>query len=275
MNTDVFFTQGSTHRMCEDYALANETQVVVSDGCSSAAHTDFGARLIAAAAMQCNRQSLPCKERWGRILASADIFRKAVGLPIESLCATLLTACESECEGQPSIAVDIIGDGTIMARRREDKSFDVYNVNYPSGAPYYLRYNISDADQKKWGEQFGWTRKITHWKWHPEWSGPTDCTQVVQDQPRTDIIADFYQFPIAIYDLVVLTSDGAQSFCTSTENGDTLRISLFEILKEVLTFKNTRAEFVHKRCVKAFRQFKENRWENFDDFSLGAIAVGE
>lgn len=271
MNTDVYFTQGSTHRICEDYALASEKQVVISDGCSTGTHTDFGARLLAAAAMQQNRQSLRNEERWSRILASADVYRKSVGLPVQSLAATLLIARWID-NANPSIAVDIIGDGSIMARRREDGVYDVYNVNFPSGAPYYLRYHLSDEDHKLWGEKFGWERKCSSWKWAPGWEQPKKESEIVFGKEETGVIVGVYNFPLEIYDLVAITSDGAESFLTTAESGETRRVSMFEIFQEVLAFKNTRGEFVHKRCVKAFRQFRESGWENADDFSLAAIA---
>lgn len=268
MNTDVFFNQGSTHRVCEDYALASDTQVVISDGCSTGTHTDFGARLLAAAAMQHNRPTLRDDERWSRILASADVYRRSVGLPIQSLAATLLIVRIVE----PVIAVDVLGDGTVMARRKEDGIFDIYNINFPSGAPYYLRYNISDSDQEEWEKRFGCERVITSWKWAPNWGRPAQNEELVQKLNDTRIIARTFQFPLEDYDLVAITSDGAESFLTTAESGETRRVSMFEVFREVLAFKNTRGEFVHKRCVKAFRQFRENGWENADDFSLAAIA---
>jgi len=271
MNTDTYFNQGSTHRICEDYALASPGQVVIADGCSTGVHTDFGARLIAAAATQQNRQSLRNDERWSRILASADVYRKSVGMPVSSLAATLLIARFIDGD-LPTIGVDIIGDGTVAARRRDTGVYDVYNVNFPSNAPYYLRYHLSDEDQKLWGEKFGWERTVTTCEWHPDWDLPKNTKSSTFGEPEMGIIAQTYNFPLNLYDLVAITSDGAESFLTSTESGDTTRVSMFEIFKQVLGFKNTRGEFVHKRCIKAFRQFAINGWENADDFSLAAIA---
>lgn len=270
MNTDVYFTQGSTHRICEDYALASEKQVVISDGCSTGVHTDFGARLLSAAATQQNKQSLQDEERWSRILASADVYRKSLGLPIQSLAATLLIARIIEDE-HPYIAVDMIGDGTVAARFRGSNTYVVHNINFPSGAPYYIRYNLSNEDQKTWGEKFGWKRKCTVGTWTVNESNLSQKSELFFGKEQNKIIADTYKFPICHYDLVVLTSDGAESFLTTEASGETRRISMFEIFQEVLAFKNTRGEFVHKRCVKSFRIFRDRGWINADDFSLAAI----
>ena len=52
MNADAYFTIGKEHVqkdpfVCQDYAaVVGPGRVVLSDGCSSSRHTDFGARLL-------------------------------------------------------------------------------------------------------------------------------------------------------------------------------------------------------------------------------------
>ena len=54
MNTGSFFTIGSTHLVCEDYALHGKDYVILSDGCSNGGgpriHTDWGSRILCKAA---------------------------------------------------------------------------------------------------------------------------------------------------------------------------------------------------------------------------------
>ena len=46
MAADVFYAIGSTHHVCQDFAVANGDFVILSDGCSSAKDSDWGARLL-------------------------------------------------------------------------------------------------------------------------------------------------------------------------------------------------------------------------------------
>ena len=53
---DAFFAIGSTHDICQDYALAlnisNRSLLIVSDGCSASPSTDIGARILSRCAAQ-------------------------------------------------------------------------------------------------------------------------------------------------------------------------------------------------------------------------------
>ena len=50
MNSDSYFEIGNTHQICQDYALSGNYKdmyySVVSDGCSSAEHSEIGAQIL-------------------------------------------------------------------------------------------------------------------------------------------------------------------------------------------------------------------------------------
>lgn len=267
INTDIFLRQGSTHKICEDYVLTKDGQIVLTDGCSAAVHADFGARLLAAATLGYSRKRFS-EDRWDRIITNADVCRKSIGLPSQSLCATILTAEIVDSE----IVVDIVGDGVVVGRQKENGIFKVFNFSYPSGAPYYLKYNLSKEDQQQWIQEFGFRHIITSFQWHPDWTEPKI---EMQSESLDEIVVNTLKFSTDIYDLVVLFSDGVQTFSALTEKGVARKISMFDVFKQILSFKSTRGEFVHKRCVKAFRQFAKDGWIHTDDFSIVAISVGE
>ncbi len=52
MNTDWFSSQGSQHRINQDYVLSGNDYVILSDGCSMAPNSDIGARLLTHSAKQ-------------------------------------------------------------------------------------------------------------------------------------------------------------------------------------------------------------------------------
>ena len=51
----------------------------------------------------------------------------------------------------------------------------------------------------------------------------------------------------------------------------TRTVSVYEILNEILDFKNYNGQFVQRRCKAAFRKFAEEGCVNLDDFSIGVI----
>ena len=58
MNKDSFFKIGSTHNICQDYAISGRDEhykvdyAIISDGCSGAEDTDIGSRLVSLIAKQ-------------------------------------------------------------------------------------------------------------------------------------------------------------------------------------------------------------------------------
>lgn len=286
-NADVYCTQGSTHRMCQDYAISNSREpngqikgpayVVVCDGCSGAEHSDFGARLLARAAIRYKDHFIHTGDQLNRILATADVYRQTMGLHIQSLCATLLIAAEN----QMGTMVTMVGDGGIYARRR-DGGASFFEFKYPSGAPYYLRYSISLDDEATYGEKFGWSRTKTIYDLSPQdeviASRVEDITKIPDVlHPSVEVMPITMQFNRNEYDLIAIMSDGISAFETltiTTTGKHTDLIPSTQVLREVMAFKNTNGEFVQRRCQRAFKQFEENKWKNTDDFSLGVVYMG-
>ena len=65
MNTDGAFYIGTTHEVCQDYCMAENDAIVVSDGCSGSPGTDMGSRVLSITTMNkieeldivyCNRE---------------------------------------------------------------------------------------------------------------------------------------------------------------------------------------------------------------------------
>ena len=287
MNTDVFFTQGSTHKVCEDYAISNRRDdkgtiigpafAIVCDGCSGADDTDFGARLLARAALRHQDRFLSHDQRLNRILATAAMYRQSLGLPVQSLCSTLLMAVESgEC-----INVTVVGDGVVFARKR-DGTFIVYEYRYPSGAPYYLRYALNSADECEYGNKFGWQR---HESVYEVVDGKFKCAKMNSNHTTPNyaesaltIMPVVRDFKVAEYDLIGIMSDGASAFERFNETAtgrEPVSVSMSDVAKAVTAFKNYNGEFVQRRCQKAFEQFRKDGWQNTDDFSIGVVYVGE
>ena len=277
-NVDSHFMIGRTHSICQDYAeasLQGEPTVIVSDGCSSAAHTDFGSRfLVRAAKRALDRYSKDYDSYVNRVadcsIITADGYRRAMGLPIECLCATLLTAHLSK----DVIRTTIFGDGVVAARERDTGRITVDKYEYPSGAPYYLRYTL-DQSHNDYVDQFGFEFRISSYYIHPD--GKTDqktewTTEKVEHAGAGSI------YHVNDYDLVALFTDGVHSFVrpeiTSTSKTEK-QVNFLDVVRELLQFKNYNGIFAERRMKRAFDPllgaFGKHGWINTDDLSMGVI----
>src|ERR1043166_7427722 len=153
VNADSVFRIGSTHAVCQDYAVAGDCTAaisradgacaprgpyaILSDGCSSSPDTDTGARLLVKAAERLLREA-----GGAGALGLARVPAGGAGPPPprggppgpppQAVDATLLTAplCGDE------LIVGCSGDGVVCLQTREG-ALDVYSVSYPAGYPVY------------------------------------------------------------------------------------------------------------------------------------------
>lgn len=284
-NADAFFAIGKTHMVCQDYARAGRAAdgrpyVALCDGCSSSPDTDFGARLLAAAAehrlhtLDLN-ESIEAHEHG--ILERADQAASILGLPRRCLDATLLTACYGEGpEGEPGVRVSLRGDGVVALRRR-DGHFFLYQIEHLRGAPFYLSYDMEPQRRSAYCEEFGdvarsrvYFSKLAEHRPQDGWIGAL----------TTDFHGrgDDWFFRAADYDLVVLMSDGAASFQRLSETTTSRRlegIPLEQVVAHVVDVKSTTGRFLQRRCHKFLSGFcVQNGWQHADDFAAAAVWMG-
>lgn len=290
MHSDSFFCIGSSHNVCQDYALAGvssrgQTYAVVSDGCSGSPHTDFGSRLLTKAVHHAlDTSTTKVFQDEGVVLSLdfmmvallADQMASSCHMDHDCLDATLLCAVEAERGGRPGVQVVAAGDGVIVARHRNQTFFDTHNIEFPSGYPAYANYqtdyprmirymqatagglgniSISKGDDKS-------TQTLEYPFYHEE----GNCFRpysVFFDQEK--------------YDLVLLLSDGALSFQAeevSLTSKKMTAVKLEAVLQGLTDFKNMKGEFVVRRAKRFLgKTCAENRWTHFDDLSIAAIAM--
>jgi hypothetical protein len=246
--TGSFYTIGKTHSICQDYSFVQNNDVIVSDGCSSAMNSDVGSRVLTHSYIETKGSEAP----WFNTMHRAYSIVNLLGLPSECLCATLLTL-EKRFD---NIHVNIWGDGCVVARHREDKTLEIFNLSFLSSAPYYLKYHSYEKEGYLY--QFG------------------DKAQINESYPFSffERYPDGYirlAYPADIYDLVAIFSDGISSFRTGS--GEPVPVST--IAEEMLNFKGYAGNFVQRRAQRAFKVFSEHGWHNHDDFSIGVMKVSE
>lgn len=273
MNADSYFAVGSTHNVCEDYALHENGErpfAVLSDGCSSSPFTDFGARYLCFAAKQVMQ-------------ISGDDFRRDAVLPYA--CSMVGRGLPWECLDATTIALyatpgllasQVAGDGVVVARYRDGR-YRVSEYSFNNNTPVYLSY-LLDSGRFNTLRAFGggtWTIKASFWTSLFEKTGEPLVTTGEMQATTTDFwFSDFYH--PEEFDLIVAFSDGVQSFQRRTEAGALESVPLPEVLRELLVFKSMRGEFVVRRCRRFLRKFcPQNGWSHYDDFSMAALYAGD
>lgn len=272
MHADSCFFIGSTHTVCEDYALSgltkdNQVFAAVSDGCSGSDHTDFGARFLCHAAQrQANEYGDFNSER---VLWEAAGMARQTALHPGCLDATLLFAMENP--DARVIEVWKLGDGVIAAKRR-DGGIEVYSTQFKHGMPAYPAYRLNDARLRgylKLSEDAA--RVVRSWKTAPDYEGPP----VTNEQPQAGMAAGYLKFPISTYELVLLMSDGAETF-QAKERGAPKSIALLEVVNHLLAVKGYAGEFMHRRAGAFLKKHcAREGWQHADDLSIAAIHCGD
>lgn len=270
-NTDSIFLQGSTHLICQDYALgglksyneiSNNDAVfsLVVDGCSGSPNVDFGARIVAKCAENRIKFYLPEELLFRKRLISAiDTHCEDLDLNKDCLNATLLFIQSIKDQYE----VRAYGDGAIL-KLRHDGNIELTIIEYPSGAPLYLSYYIDDRSFERYKSQYGLQRKIFKYL-----VTPTDETfTVTSDETGLPYIEDGLTDD---YKIIAVASDGISSFAKYV-NKLPVYLDPTIIARHLMDFKSIKGKFIQRR-VNAFKDYCEkNCIKHTDDFSMAGIS---
>ena len=268
MPTDSFFTQGSTHRICQDYATHGANYAIVSDGCSSALDSDFGARLLTRAAIQALTADyeLGSEAFYNCVLRQAASYAQAMGLHEDCLFATLTIAQQIGKE----FVVAMKGDGVIVAQY--PNYFYVCSLEFENCAPFFLRYHLNEESLKNYETHVG-----TKYNRHEYIVTPTLVTKAETECQvnLSNASVELHKFNTDEVQSVAIMSDGVSAFFR-TDQSDThkqsIKVDFIEVIRELMTFRNFNDGFVERRCQMAFKKFDKLGWKPFDDFSIGVVA---
>ena len=279
MNADSAFQMGSTHAVCQDYAVAGacaaaaggagatcRPYVILSDGCSSSPDTDTGARLLVKAAERLLRESGGTHAD-GLAGLHAEAARLALswaeqlGLRPQAVDATLLTA---HLDGE-ELVVGCSGDG-VVCLQTADGALDAYVVSYPAGYPVYPAYAHQPARLRALADAGRARKEITRLR--AASAGEHLRTTHVRDGGA---LTEVFAVSVAGYRFAALLSDGVQSFVHS---GRAEAIPVESVLPELVFFKNTRGAFVGRRMNGFLKDCQQKGWRHGDDLSLAALHLG-
>jgi len=272
---DSYFQIGSAHltagKPCQDYAGA-ETEndfacVIVSDGCSSGARTDIGARLnvlITAAAIK-KMEELSIEAEINLV----DIFRdKALaelsgdlGLDRNDLLATCLYAKITPNNNY----INIIGDG-VIAYQFDNGEIWMSRFEWNKNTPFYPAYRIGglrnfiaahDGDLLA-----GVLRETKCIFTNGEYVDQEEVVYSLQNGMR-GVVIDLND-KITMLKYIVLFTDGIT------------QIDQYDWRKAVvamLSYKNTTGEFVKRRAIRELKDSFKIGKGAIDDFACAAIRI--
>ena len=253
---------GHGHEICEDYAVSGSSYVLIADGCSSAANSDVGARLLVHRAKHVinyyNKELLENYDRFGNsIISWAKSYSESMGLPKSSLDATLLAAFVLE----DNLVIRIYGDGVFQVNLPGRKETCV--VNYPLEKPYYLSYKLSPKNTALLIAK----QPVKTIKTYTEIDGKisTEEKEVLSTDPCEFI------FPVDSVLQALIASDGVGTFYSEDEGRIGDSINVLEVLNTLTAFKVYTKGFVLRRLRKAEQKWVKNSIKHYDDISLGVL----
>ena len=264
MNIDTFIEIGSQHKICEDYIISGNDPVpyvILSDGCSTSHNTEMGARILTHLAKQYlkyNADNLSDIDYWELgtwVIHNAEQTARQLGLSTSCLTATLIVAYRIDNR----IRIMIYGDGGFITIDNYD-NIEMRSIEFTKNAPYYLAYLIDSTRHTLYQNSDPTKTIIRH---HAD--GSKTKTAVDYDRPLD------FTIPTHIHPIILIASDGIDSFLKTESNGASTYLKSDEIIKPCVAFKNFKGEFLKRRFNKQMITFSKNNIEHFDDLSIGAF----
>jgi serine/threonine protein phosphatase PrpC len=263
MNADSYFEIGSSHMVCQDYALSGNFKDmwygIVSDGCSSAEYSEIGAQVLCHTTKNIlmvyydlfmNGSVTP--EFIAQLLATsirvkADEVRKIYPISRDSLQATLLIAVMVN----GFMFTFVWGDGVIIRCWAKDTA--VFEIDYPdTNAPVYLMTDI-EAYKKKFEDKLN--KRLTSYN-------PCKSTGLLSfDEPYVDCRK------VGPGDFIILCTDGF----TQYQDQNKKPIDIHEILPLILDYPNYNGQFVKRTMNFMKRDLIRKNWSHTDDIGIATL----
>lgn len=260
MIIDSTFRIGSTHGVCQDYALHNDKFGIISDGCSSSPDTDFGSR-IAARTLALHLTSHPNDTRLLDFVA-LDMRRMAdaLALPYTSLDATLGYVIGTQGY--------LYGDGNLIARYSNGHTI-LLTVDFEGNYPQYLSYDLEPKRMETF-KLLQNRKRITRSLFDQDFALLSTEAEYNDDAL---VHEDFSCYEDGgKLEFVAVTSDGLQSFIQ--KNGlSYISVPVPEVLKQLTAFKLYTEGFLRRR-MNVFSKFcTQNEWSHTDDLSVAVVSL--
>ena len=288
MITDSIFQIGYSHTICEDYAISgkindNVSFAIVADGCSSSMGVDVGARILSYSARQIFIQLYANNFTWNDlslagqlatlISIQADCLRRQMRLPLDILDSTLLVAIGDD---YGNAHVFCYGDGIIALKKRNEEPC-YYDIEYSSGAPYYLSYLLDDCKNDRYQETFrGLNEDIIIRNRNYISEEPLDSYEKYTATGKT--LYDLTSMNFTDVEWIALMSDGVKTYKKTIYYEDKPSqlegCGFDEIMTDLTRYKNFNGKFIKRKMNRLNKDHKKLGMIHYDDLSIAAIYFG-
>lgn len=290
MKTDSYFEIGSSHEVCQDYALSGQIgedigYAIVTDGCTmshkACNQVDLGARILAHSARDVllrtwgNHKDIVLTEdglkssnkfiRERSIIMTRMIERQLDLNPLFADCTLLIAVADSRGNAHAMV----FGDGSVFVEFKNGCQV-IADVSFLSGAPYYLSYHTDPNRKGAYLQEYG------------------EAPVVIDKHSREEIIdevwrnnqlqvnasdPDLYNKTMFSWEGVAqisVTSDGAKTFLRN-KNGETENIGFYDIMGQFNGIKNKNGVFIQRRMKSMGKSMKKDEAYHYDDISIATI----
>jgi len=272
MNSDSYFEIGSSHIVCQDYALSgmydNMVYSIISDGCSEAPNSEIGAQIMCHSAKyaitllhqsrvfdQCDLSTL--SSLLGNIIYKRiDDIRKLYPLPLAALQATLHIVMAYR-----DVAFTFSwGDGVIICKWSTGQTV-ITDISFPCGAPVYLVTDESNYRQER--QQANEACEVVIKTYNNE------NVTVASQNPFKCIASYLHVHKSSTPSSITICSDGVKSY----KEKNIIDVPLLTMASEFTDFASTEGVFVE--CCMKFLKKKavKQQWSHYDDICCGAIII--
>lgn len=286
MKTDSYFEIGSSHDVCQDFALTGTVNdkihfAIVADGCTEShkrsGEVDFGARILSYAAREALRDMLGSLSDLSSIQSNIKNFNKALRTKIlqsSNIIGNLLKLSDMFADATLVIAITdghisntfIYGDGGIIVYKRNGDI--IYKeVSFLSSAPYYLMYTHNKSRNDGYKIQFGASPVvITTYVINGVSGEYRQANEVINT-----IDEELYDHTATTFDdflSISVTSDGIKSY-------DKLGTPILsqDLARKFISFKNQNHGFLQRRFNFLRKEHKEENVTHYDDVSVATILL--
>lgn len=267
MNSDSQYLIGHSHHVCEDYALSGFYEglhyAIISDGCSSSQDVDIGARVLAKSAEGVIRSVYEHHYQphyyWDivgkMIVSNAQKTIRSLGVPDTALDSTLLFVIGYE--DSPNVNMFAYGDGVFSYYDFDDK-LHVIEIEYESGAPYYLSYRLDEQRRNGYNQQYPGAVGIIHYI--ENYNGELEVQNRMEEWTHFELC-----FSAQPNGYVSALSDGVKTY---------KGLDFPNVMKDFMGFKNSQGEFVKRRMNALKRRYDRDGLKHDDDISMASIFIG-
>jgi hypothetical protein len=265
------FSVTGCHGVCKDYAYTQIFEyegkqyalAVLSDGCTSAKHSDLGSRILCHSLILCIakfflRGLYQPKDCFEDIVSRASKVCNDLGLSYDCLDATIL-GCITDGK---TVYIIAWGDGYISTPKLD------YRVEFECNAPFYISYLISKQRLKAYEQQYGGEKAWIHIR--AKELGLQNESISLNPISQPTLFAHLIA-PLDSDFSICLASDGITSFSIEQDNKASESLPADKIVSDFMAYKNFQGEFVQRRVTKVLKEYNKLNIRHFDDLSFATI----